>query len=116
MSSHLGSDGGSVEVQLGVGGAVVGVDGEGLGVQGEGLGELAPLEGVVAFLLLRLEALGLLEDLLGLGVVRGEAEHVLEVVEGLVLVVLVVEAHAAHVDGVGVGGVALQDVAARGGR
>ena len=47
---------------------------------------------------------------LGLGVVGCEPEHLLEVAEGLVDVVLVVEAEAADVHGVGVHAVGAEEV------
>ncbi len=50
---YLGSNGGSVKIELGVGELVARVDGEGLGVQVVRLGPLRALEGgVTVFLLL----------------------------------------------------------------
>ena len=52
LFSYLGGDGGSVEVQLGVGELVAGVDREGFGVDLVGVREPARLEGIVALVLL----------------------------------------------------------------
>jgi hypothetical protein len=57
---YLGSNGGSVEIELGVGELVARVDGEGLGVQVVCLGPLRALEGGVTVFLLLTEEFGFL--------------------------------------------------------
>ena len=73
-----------------------------LRVKTECIGKLTRLERSVALLLLQLQLLGLLVRLLGLGVVGRKPEHLLEVRERPVYVILVVQTEAADIDGVGV--------------